>query len=63
MPAVGKPRRPARVPARLQESKLAMMAEERDDEAGGYRLLIVKAEGGAAVDAALGLIKAALGKA
>lgn len=39
------------------------MAEARDDEAGSYRLLIVKAEGGAAVDAALGLIKAALGKA
>jgi hypothetical protein len=58
-----KPHRPNRVPARPQESRLAVMAEARDDEAGSYRLLIVKAEGAAAVDAALGLIKAALGKA
>ncbi|MGU3454202.1 hypothetical protein [Methylobacterium sp. 391_Methyba4] len=63
MPAPGKPRRPARVPARNQESRLAVMAVQRDDEAGSFRMLAVKAEGGAAVEAALGLIKAALGKA
>lgn len=58
-----KPQRPARVPTRLQESRLAVMAEERNEQTGSYRLLIVKAEGGGAVDAAMGLIKAALGKA
>ncbi len=63
MPALGKPRRPARVPARPQEARLAVMAEQRNNETGSYRLLVVKAEGGAAVEAALGLIRAALGKA
>ncbi|KQT80898.1 hypothetical protein ASG51_21105 [Methylobacterium sp. Leaf465] len=57
-----KPRRPTRVPARPQESRISVMAEARNDKEGSYRMLIVKAEGGAAVDAALGLIKAALGK-
>lgn len=63
MPAPGKPRRPARVPARDQESRLAVMAEQRNSETGSYRLLVVQAEGGAAVEAALGLLRAALGKA
>ncbi len=63
MPATGKPRRPARVPARPKESRLAVMAVERNSEAGSFRMLAVKAEGGAAVEAALGLIRAALGKA
>lgn len=58
-----KPRRPARIPAPTRESRLVVLAEERNEAVGSYRLLIVKAEGGAAVDAALGLIRAALGKA
>lgn len=61
MPAVGKPRRPARVPARVQESRLAVMAEQRDNETGSYRLLVVQAKGDVAVDAAISLIHAALG--
>lgn len=61
MPGVGKPRRPARVPARPQEARLSVMAEQRNDQTGSYRLLIVQAKGGAAVEAALGMLKAALG--
>ena len=56
-------KRSARAPARQQASRLAVMAEQRNDRTGSYRLLVVQAEGGAAVDAALGLIKAAIGKA
>ncbi len=61
MPATGKPRRPARVPARPQESRLSVMAEERDDAAGRYRLVAVQAKGDAAVEAAIRLIHAAIG--
>lgn len=38
-------KRPARVPARAQESRLAFVATEQNSEAGSFRMLAVKAEG------------------